>query len=160
MKIAVTGHRPNKLGNEYSMDGPVSNRLSSSLADFVLSQKPEMLISGMALGVDMLFAKVAIEHNIPFTAAVPFIGQEQRWPQSSRDVYDRILSRASEVVVVCPGGYSAFKMQKRNEWMVDHCDLLVAVWDGSAGGTANCVKFAQSRGKEIFRINPTYLLKS
>jgi|688.fasta_scaffold40197_4 uncharacterized phage-like protein YoqJ len=156
MKIAVTGHRPNKLGNEYSMDGPVSKRITSSLTDFVLSQKPEMLISGMALGVDLLFAKVAIEHRIPFTAAVPFIGQELRWPQCSRDRYAQILSLASEVVVVCPGGYSAFKMQKRNEWMVDHCDLLIAVWDGTSGGTANCVQYAQSTSKEIFRINPNH----
>lgn len=31
-------------------------------------------------------------------------------------------------------------MQKRNEYMVDLADKVVAVWDGSKGGTDNCEK--------------------
>jgi uncharacterized phage-like protein YoqJ len=38
-------------------------------------------------------------------------------------------------------------MQRRNEWMVDHCDILYAFWDGTSGGTANCVKYAAQIGK-------------
>ena len=45
-------------------------------------------------------------------------------------------------------------MQKRNEYMVDLADRVIAVWDGSKGGTANCVKYAEKVGKEIIRIEP------
>jgi hypothetical protein len=38
--------------------------------------------------------------------------------------------------------------------MVDHAELLIAVWDGTSGGTANCVKYARKDGVEIWRINP------
>lgn len=45
-------------------------------------------------------------------------------------------------------------MQKRNEYMVDLADRVIAVWDGSKGGTATCVKYAEKVGKEIIRIEP------
>ncbi len=41
--------------------------------------------------------------------------------------------------------------------MVNNCDMLIAVWDGSDGGTANCVKYAQSKGVDIRIINPKEL---
>jgi uncharacterized phage-like protein YoqJ len=45
-------------------------------------------------------------------------------------------------------------MQKRNEYMVDKCDKLLAVWNGTTGGTHNCIKYAKSKGKEIILLNP------
>ncbi|WP_188052008.1 hypothetical protein [Azospirillum sp. Sh1] len=40
-------------------------------------------------------------------------------------------------------------MNTRNEWMVDHSDRLLALWDGSQGGTANCVRYARGLGRPI-----------
>ena len=45
-------------------------------------------------------------------------------------------------------------MQKRNEYMVDLADVVIAVWDGSNSGTGNCIKYAQKCGKEIIQITP------
>ena len=50
-------------------------------------------------------------------------------------------------------------MQERNEWMVNNCDVLIAVWDGTSGGTANCVKYAESLQLDIRRINPKELIE-
>lgn len=50
--------------------------------------------------------------------------------------------------------YKPWLMQKRNEYMVDLADKVIAVWDGSKSGTANCVKYAEKTGKGIIRINP------
>ena len=38
--------------------------------------------------------------------------------------------------------------------MVDNADKVIAVWDGSKGGTYNCVKYAEKQNKEIIVINP------
>ena len=38
--------------------------------------------------------------------------------------------------------------------MVDLADKVIAVWDGSKGGTGNCVRYAGKRGKEIIRVVP------
>lgn len=43
-------------------------------------------------------------------------------------------------------------MQKRNEYMVDLADIVIAVWDGSASGTGNCVRYAERCGKQIIQI--------
>ena len=157
MIIAVTGHRPDKLGNEYDMRGPISKKIYEALTEKVVHYKPSLLLTGMALGVDMLFANVAINQKIPFIACIPFKGQESKWPEHSQRLYRKILSYACEEFTVCKGGYASYKMQKRNEEMVDRCDLLIGVWDGSKGGTYNCINYAIDHGREIVRINPTEL---
>jgi len=50
--------------------------------------------------------------------------------------------------------YYPAKMQKRNEYMVDNSNIVIAVWDGTKGGTYNCVKYAEKLGKEVIIINP------
>jgi uncharacterized phage-like protein YoqJ len=45
-------------------------------------------------------------------------------------------------------------MQARNEWMVDNSNAMIAVWDGSPGGTANTVKYAQAKERPVLVIDP------
>ncbi len=154
MIVAFTGHRPNKLGG-YTTPNPIYDRVRKQIIQVLREIEPDRIISGMALGVDQWAANIAIELGIPFTAAVPFVGQEDAWPTSSQKAYDTLLLKADDLIIVSEGGYSAYKMQLRNEWMVDHCDKLIAVWDGTPGGTCNCISYAKAKGKEIIRINPT-----
>lgn len=154
MKIALTGHRPNKLGFEYDHNGPMSEYLMKQMQEIMQLYKPAHIITGMALGADTLWALTAIKLGTPFIAAVPFKGQEKAWPLASQQRYREILAKAAEVVIVCEGGYAPWKMQKRNEWMVDHCNMLISVWDGTAGGTANCVAYASKVGKLTRNISP------
>lgn len=157
MIITITGHRPNKLGNEYGMNGLYSQKIYKKLSEIVDEMQPKKVISGMALGVDLIWANLAIKKRIPLIAAIPFEGQEKKWPSSSQQIYLKTLSQASQKIVVCSGGYASWKMQKRNEWMVDNSDLLIVVWDGSAGGTFNCVNYAVDNSRDILRINPQEL---
>lgn len=73
-------------------------------------------------------------------------------------MYNNILNKADEVIIVSYGNYAAWKMQKRNEHMIDRLsnnnDFLIAVWDGSSGGTANCIKYAKNMNKNIIHIDP------
>jgi len=144
MILAATGHRPDKLGG-YSPD--VSSMLRRLAASCIGELRPDQVISGMALGWDIAVAEAALLAGVPLTAAVPCRDQDVRWPPEARERYRRILARASRVHVVSPGAYSPAKMQRRNVWMVDRCDLLLALWDGSRGGTANCLAYADLRGR-------------
>ena len=156
MIISFTGHRPNKLGG-YHLPNPTYIHVSRQLEKLLKEQSPEKVITGMALGVDQWAANVAILLGIPFIAAVPFAGQEKAWPDKSQRVFNKLLEKAAEVVIVSEGGYTAAKMQVRNEWMVDRADKVIAVWDGTPGGTGNCVEYAKKTGKEILRIDPPRL---
>jgi uncharacterized phage-like protein YoqJ len=48
-------------------------------------------------------------------------------------------------------------MQKRNEYMIDKSDYVIAVWDGSPSGTGNTVRYAKQKNKKILIINPSDL---
>lgn len=148
---AFTGHRPNKLGG-YSE--AVTDRLIAlgerALRDFGVSRG----IVGMALGWDMAVAQSCVNLGIPFVAAIPFAGQESRWPTESQRRYHALLALADSVEIISPGSYSNAAMHRRNEWMVDHSQRLVSLHDGSPGGTGSCVKYAQSRQVEVCNMWP------
>ncbi len=69
------------------------------------------------------------------------------------------MARCDNVVQVSEAGYAAWKMQVRNKAMVDNSDLVIAVYDGSGGGTGNCVAYAQKQGKSIITIDPREVVK-
>lgn len=165
MKIAITGHRPNKLGNDYDFTSNlIRNIRLEIMRHLVIIQSKNImdniiLITGMALGIDTLFAQIAISMKFPFIASIPCFNQDKVWSQKSKEIYNQILSsKLCTLKVISECEYNSSVMQKRNEWMVDNCDLLIAVWDNSAGGTANCVKYAKSKNKEIIYINPQTLV--
>jgi len=146
MIITATGHRPNKLGGY----GPQAfNNLCRVARDYLREMNPDGVISGLALGWDQAWAVSALELGIPVHGAVPFEGQENQWPESSQVLFRKIITECASVTYVCEPGYAAWKMQKRNEWMVERCHRVAALWDGSSGGTANCVKFAQAYPRDI-----------
>lgn len=145
MTIAATGHRPPKLG---SYDMKTRRALGGLAAEWLHYNQPDQIISGMALGWDQAVAGAAVLMGIPFIAAVPFPGQDSLWPEESRDRYARLLGHAQHVEYVCPT-YSVAAMQKLNEWMVDRADKMLALWDGSFGGTHNCIVYARKKGVVI-----------
>lgn len=154
MKLAFSGHRPEKIGG-YDLDNPCSKWIKKEIIKQIDINKPSTLISGMALGVDTIVALLAIELDLELIAAIPFNGQEKIWPQKSKDLYNQILQyKKINKVIVCDGGYEPYKMQVRNKWMVDNCDKLIAVYDGTKGGTANCFNYAIKINKPTFVINP------
>lgn len=142
MNICGTGHRPKKLGG-YS--DRAHRRLIDLAAAALERYDPDMVISGMALGWDQALAAACIKLRIPFTAAVPFPNQEFFWTEESKAYYWDLMGHAYSVQIVSKGPYSPRLMQVRNEWMVDHADMVLALWSGSSGGTRNCLSYATAR---------------
>src|ERR1700722_15037804 len=154
MIVSFTGHRPSKTGG-YNTPNPTYNYICKELEKLLSELKPEKCISGMALGFDTYAAEVCIKLGLPFIAAVPFASQARIWPKTSQDKYEWLLKKASEVVIVSEGTYSVEKMNIRNHWMVEHADEVIACFDGTRGGTKNCVDYAISKAKRIYCIAPT-----
>ena len=141
---AFSGHRPVKLDG-YSTTAQVT--LVRFFTEYLQTINTDVVLSGMALGVDMAAATAACAVGIKFIAVVPFRSQSAVWPPRDRLLYNLLLERAAETVIVCPGEYAAVKLQVRNCWMVDNATTLDYLWDGSVGGTANCVRYARQRDK-------------
>jgi uncharacterized phage-like protein YoqJ len=155
MIIAWTGHRPDEFTAEEV------NLVILKMGALYDEYKPEKVIVGGALGVDKWAAIIAIQRQIPFILAIPFEGHHKIWPQSEQDEYEQIKKLAETVVVVCEGGWNSkrdnWKFQKRNEWMVDRCDLLLGMWKGTDGGTANCLRYGIRTDRAMRVIDPREL---
>lgn len=75
---------------------------------------------------------------------------------TDRETYARILERADKVTYVSDK-YTNFCMQKRNQYMVDHSDIVFAFWNENktSGGTYNTIQYAKKKNKqlELFVLN-------
>lgn len=154
MILAGTGHRPNKLNKEWDMDGPMSFDIMTEIADSFDELKPTKIITGMALGYDMLLAQVAIFHKLPVIAAIPFPGQELKWSKKAQEIYNTILSNPLvEKNILTEGGFSNWKMHHRNKWMCNNANAVLACWNGvEDGGTAACLDYAHQKGLQIYNV--------
>lgn len=175
IRVGFTGHRPEKLGYyDYSNERNTSiiNELYHNILDIVNKHEKSTFISGGALGVDT-FAHLCVSKiqrsnpqlDIINILAVPFKNQFIRWNNNDIKLYSKMNDMSDEVIYVDTLDkyrvkgveeeiYHVAKMQKRNEYMVDNCDILIAVWDGTKGGTGNCVEYARKKDKSIIYLNP------
>ncbi len=146
MIAAITGHRPRQ--------GLLENAVKNSLRNAFTACAVERIIEGQCHGVDLWSVSVARSLEIPYTAVRPWAGH--RAPKGYENDYAFSLSFAKEVVIIddsikYPGPWI---YHRRNEWMVDNSDIVVAVWDGEPlGGAAATVKYAMENEKKVYRIN-------
>ena len=159
--ICFTGHRPNKLPWHYDETKEscilFRNHLKSILIKAIENGYTNF-ISGMAIGVDTIAAELVIElrktyKSVTLQGAIPCPGQESPWPQKAQLRYQKLLEQCDTVHYVCDH-YTDECMNKRNLYMVENSDVVIAVWNGLPSGTANTVQFAKEHGCKIKIINP------
>jgi uncharacterized phage-like protein YoqJ len=142
------------------------------------------VICGGALGTDQMAFHVCNKlkiyyDNLTTEIAVPYKNQPNVWKDSSDiERYNLQLSQADNITyvdklerykVTCMINgednnkhrvflpediYDIRKLQKRNEYMADNADIVIAVYNGSRGGTNNMINYARKMHKEIVVINP------
>jgi uncharacterized phage-like protein YoqJ len=150
--LVGTGHRPQTLGLHH---GPQTNRLLTEFARKHLEQvpRPQVVLTGGALGWDLALSHAAILFGIPLWVAIPHAGYTERWPEPARKRFWAILDRAKKVVQVCTGGYSHGKPLSRNRFMVDIGTRVLALCNGTGeGGTAQCVEYARRVGRPVLNL--------
>jgi uncharacterized phage-like protein YoqJ len=162
MILAVTGHRPSQLGWGYDLSNDKYKYLYGVLKTYIKALDARHCISGMALGVDTVFTFASIRYRdenpdkkIIVECAIPCADQDNKWSDSDKRIYRYLLDNADKITLVSNEAYRPELMTLRNEYMVDQCNKLLAVWNGEKGGTKNCITYAMKKNKEIIRINPS-----
>lgn len=88
--------------------------------------------------------------------AIPFEGYDQEWKPEYK-VRMALIRKHTENVVVCAEP-SSDSYRKRNFYMVDHADCLLAVYDInhpiSRSGTAMTIRYAQKKKLPIIFVQP------
>lgn len=155
-----TGHRPTKLPWGYDETDARCLILKARIADAVLLAYQEgyrHFLCGMAQGCDLYFCEAVIAlrekyAEVTLEAAIPCPTQADAWPEAERQRYRQLVARCDMETMVSEA-YSPSCMQRRDRYMVDHSMLLIAAFDGSAGGTRYTVEYALRRGIEIFDVS-------
>lgn len=140
-----TGHRAFKLSRS---EDDVKNNLRKQIQK-AFDEGYTTFITGMAQGVDIWAGEIVktIE-GAKLIAAVPFSGFEAKWSMGWKRRYNELLQKADEVQYISRS-YSKDVYQLRNEWMVDHSDLVIGVFNGQPSGTLNTINYALKQNKEV-----------
>lgn len=159
---AFTGHRPGKMAF-YGESDPACLKLMGEIhrqIEIAVEKGFRNFISGMAIGVDQWAAISVLDlkriyPDIRLYAALPYPMQSEKWFNWQKERYFDLLSLCEKVYVVSEE-YSKSAPNFRNAFMIDHADLLIAVYDGkTAGGTKNTFEMAMKKGIETVIIPPS-----
>lgn len=116
-------------------------------------------LSGMAQGTDLWCSQIvlALRKKAPelgLHCVLPCADQEKEWSISAQEQYHDILRQADEVIYI-NHAYHEGCMLERNHFLVDHSEILLAVWNGRRrSGTGATVGYARKCGREIILVHP------
>lgn len=161
---AFTGHRPQSLPFHNDENDARCKRLKSLLRTVIEKQIYDGVthfISGMALGTDTFAAEIVLElkkqyPNITLEVALPCETQARYWNEEDRDRYYSIIEQCDKETLL-QKHYTTDCLFRRNRYMVDNADVLIAVWNGRPSGTGKTVACAKEQGKEVYIIDPKIL---
>jgi len=155
-----TGHRPAKLPWGSDERDPRCLTLKRSILrelERLYRMGYTHFISGMALGCDLYFAEAVLELKeiyppVTLEAALPFPEQAGRWSEDNRRRWQGILDRCDKKTVV-QDRYDRWCMLNRDRYMVDQSAAVLAVFDGSPGGTKYTLDCASKQALDIFLLD-------
>lgn len=165
LTVCFTGHRLQNLPFGFNEEDPRCTRMKRmmkrKLEEQILAQRVTHFISGMAIGVDIICAELVLElrakyPHITLECAVPCKSQPYKWSDTMKERYNNILKRSDKVTVL-QESYTSDCMYKRNRYMIDSADIVIAVWNGKPSGTGYTVNYAKEKGKKVYALNPDKL---
>ncbi|MFD9702454.1 hypothetical protein [Lentzea sp. NPDC059081] len=116
-------------------------------------------MSSLAAGTDQLFADVVLAAGGELHAVIPALDYEDTFTSAALDDYHRLLAAAGQVTRLGFEHSSGTAYDSAGQFIVAHCDLLLAVWDGQParglGGTADVVAHARELGREMLVVWPS-----
>jgi hypothetical protein len=149
MKVGVTGHQE-RDGIDWAW---VSRAIRTELAQLAVTEA----LSSLAAGTDQIFAEVALDLRIPVLAVLPLLGYDAFFEGAVLVNYRRLLERCARFNLPITGDEEEAFFEA-GKYIADHCDVLLAVWDGQPaqglGGTADVVTYAKRKTSRIIHFNP------
>jgi hypothetical protein len=148
-RIGLTGHRVIPAGAY----GHVRAELTAALRAPRESAGPVEALSSLAAGADQLFARIALDSGALLTVVTPAADYETTFEPDDLDRFRHFLTRAQSHVALDYAQVSGEAYFAAGAYIADHCDLMLAVWDGrparGLGGTADIVDYTRTLGKPV-----------
>lgn len=147
LRAAFTGHQ--------DYDGSADGVLRDAVAH-LWRLGYRRFASGMASGFDLSAAEavLGLRGELPgleLEAVVPFAGQERGFASEDRMRHRAVFAAADVRTVLCDG-YRHGCYFRRNDYLVEHADCLVAWYVRPASGTGYTVRRALRKGIEVINL--------
>lgn len=160
--VCFTGHRPQKLPwrfNEYDSRCIKMKETLKNLIENSIKNDYDTFICGMALGFDIICAETILElkkiyPHIILIGALPCKNQDCKWLPKDKIRYQNILSQVDKVRCIYDTYNGSECMLERNRYMVNNSSLMIALFDGKAGGTKSTINYAKKQGVEVIILEP------
>ena len=155
-KICFTGKRPQSMPWGSNEKDPRCVALKAQLEQAVeqaVLDGYSYFITGMALGVDMWAGEAVLRlkgryPNLFLEAAIPCPNQPKQWMPHEQQRYYQLLF-CCDKKTMCSRSCSRASYLARNRYMVDAAQKVIAVYDGSGGGTGYTIRYARSKGRDV-----------
>lgn len=156
-----TGHRPEKLPwgkNEADLRCIALKRKIFDAVEAAYIDGKRHFICGMARGCDFYFAEAVLalreeKTDVTLEAAIPCAVQSASWSAPQRERWESLVA-ACDRKTVLQDGYTPDCMLRRNRYMVERSSLVIAVYDGSDGGTRRTLEYAIREKIPFIDIDP------
>lgn len=182
LRVGITGHRPNKLGEPgtatyKAVERSVRDALlaiktslhriagTEALKDVYAKKDPLLrIISALAEGADRMAADEAVAPCSELQVILPFASDEYERDfktNASKDEFRALMARANGAVMTLDGTRAAENRSYRaaGRMMLRQSDVVIAVWDGepaeSDAGTGAIAAAALSARIPVLWINPS-----
>lgn len=151
MRMALTGHRPERLGYP-KLDDYVDMEwriLIDWLKEKIVELNVTDVYCGMADGCDIAYGIAAISlkekgYDVKLHCVLPCknYNSSNPWYKDLKEDADEWVELSDEFYKGCDN--------VRDQYMVDHSDKLFAIWDGNkSGGVWSTIRKAQKKGLDI-----------
>ena len=156
--VGFTGHR--QLNDEAGVERAMRDILTGLRKEAGVEW---LALSSVAAGSDILFARSALALGMGWEAVLPLPAAEFRNDFADADWNDveALLAKAEHVRVIGERGHREDAYLDGGMETVNHCDVLLAVWDGEPsrgrGGTAEIVAYARELCRPLILVDAVTL---
>lgn len=147
----------------YPLESKQGDALYKALDESVVqfhSMGYHQFITMLQPGPSTWFAEMAINLPDPRRMEVyaEYRGQENSWSDEDKSVYKDMVEEANYVTYVGKG-YSPTIAEKTIHELVDHCQMLITVWDSeNTGDVYKAILYARKKNIPFLQLNPNDFL--
>ena len=152
-----TGHRPQSLPWKFNEQDERCLRMKEKLRNEIIKAIKNgytTFISGMALGFDMICAEMVLElkktfPRIKLIGAIPCKTQDKLWKEKDKQRYKSILEKLDGIRCIYDDYIGPECMLERNRFMINNSSLVIALFNGTNGGTKKTLDYANEQKKKV-----------
>jgi len=159
---AFAGHRPEKMPWGKEENSPLGIEFKFRLREaleYLIGRGYTDFLSGGSRGFDLIASEIVLSLResypwIRLTMVCPWNGQADKWEATDRVRWQEILE-ASDKVVFISGNYEKGVYFRRNAYLIDNANLLLACYNGdSHSGTGQTIRYAHRKGIRVSILRP------